>query len=795
MIVTNKEIDPIYQISDHCMLAKNGDITFAYLVSLPEIYSLGEREFDNIHSDLFKFVNMLSDCILHKQDVFLESTYEGDNIPKASFLQKATFSKFQNRKYLKHYSFLYFTLPKLKSLDRTYMNISIVRDKNIYKVDRQRIDRFSKEVERAVAVLNSTSYFHLEPLAEHELKGVVRSYMNGYNDGKMTDVIFEDFQIGDNYCSIYALNNIGDLPESVNNCVTDIKMSSDRYTFFKSFLQPLGLDLNCNHIVNEFIFVDDHKERKEELTKKYKQFNMFSKFSPENESGAENLKNYLHQIEEDEKIRLCRSHVNVMVWADSKENLKALDNQVISKFKEVDLTPYVSKYIDYMMYFLASMPGNAGNMAREDTFDTDLMMAVNFLILVSNYRSDDSGMVFNDRRFNIPVLVDDFYKPYKTKQITARNVAIIAPTGSGKSVLLNHITRQSIEMDFRMAGIDLGNSLETIFHLYPEKTAHIQYEEGRPLGLNPFLVRKPSDVTADKIQSLADFCFILWKKDELEAGDERVSMYKVLQDFYGSRPGDLSFPNFHAYVKESKDLLERLDIEKRFFDRDHFVHVTSEYATGMFRSLLDDKNQSFFLSDKQVVCFELENIKDNMDVLPLVFMMIRDVIDNVIFKDKLSDKRIFLEETAKLIKYPIMQKIIDYYFQTIRKHNGGVTIVLQSIDQIPENDFGNALLANTQIYHILKHERGFENLKHRLNLSDHNMNQIFSLANNFSGDQVYTEDFILMGNKGNVYRLEIPPEANLAYMSEKVDKEPLYQEYRRVESMEKAINNLLGKEI
>lgn len=795
MILTTKEIYPAYKIEDNCMLGKGGDITFAFRFTLPEIYSLGERDYDNVHSDLFKFVKMLSDCIVHKQDIFLKRNYLCENLPNSTFLQQATYKRFYNREHLQHFSFLFITLPQLKSLSKSYITNSVFKSGKAFQIDRSRILNFAKEVERAVSVLNASRFFHLDPLHDFELREVIFNYLNGFTSDKLTDVIFQpEFQIGDNFYNVYAVNNIHNQPESISNCVTDIRMSSDDYTFFKGFLQPLGLDLECNHIVNQIIFIDDHKELRDQLRKTHKQFHTFSKFSPENETGAEHLANYLKDIDNDEKIRLARAHVNLIVWADSKESLRALDSTIISKFKEVDITPYYSKYIDYVYYYLCSIPGNSGNFPRQETFDTDLLKAINYFITVTNYISDDTGIVLNDRRFNIPILKDDFYKPYETKLITSRNTIVAAPTGGGKSFLLNHILRQSVEQDFLVTLIDLGGSYEKVFHLYPDISAYIQYKEGEPLGINPFLVRSGEELTADKIRTLADFNFILWKKDKKEEDDERVSMYKILQEYYRSKPGNLSFPNFHAFVKETKDLLEKLEIEKRFFDRDEFIHNTSEYAEGMFKFLLEDTKQSYYLQNKQLVGFELENIKDNLDILPIMFMMIRDVTENVIWGNKSLDKRIWFEEAAKLLKYPIMLRIMDYYFQTIRKHNGSVGIVLQTIDQIPNNEIGNAIINNTHIFYILEQDKNVESLKNRLNLSSHDVNQILSIQNNFTGDRKYTEFLLKMGNYSNVYRLEVPREGYYAFLSEGKDKKRIMDEFEKTGSMEKAIMNLIKTE-
>jgi conjugation system TraG family ATPase len=791
MIINTEDIFPIHSLDGNCILGMNGDITFAYSITLPEIYSLDMQDFDNLNSELFRFFKMFSDCVIHKQDVFLRENFDSGQLPSKTYLQKATCRKFDGRSFLAHRSFLYITYTSLPSLKRNYLNSSILKTGQLFNKDRIKLETFIKEVERAVSVLNASTYCKLTPLDESGIHEIVFQYLNGFTSGKLTDIEFNpDFRIGGRYFGIYAINSTDNLPENIPTCYRDVRLSSDDFSFYKGYLQPLGLDLECNHVLNQFVYLDGHSVLKKELEKADLNFRKFAKFSPNNLSNSKRITKYLNEVGDNENIQLCRAHVNLMVWDQTKDALDRLDKEIITAFRESETTPYQATYIDHVYYYLCSLPGSAGLLPRTETFDTDILSAAAFFLPVTGYQSDDRGLVFNDRKFNVPVQVDDFFKPYETKQISARNSFLIASTGKGKSVLLNHILRQSVEQDFMVTLVELGASYEKLFYLYPEVSAYIQYKEGEPLGLNPFLIRDKKELTADKIRSLTDFIFILWKRDKKEEDFERVSLYKIIKEFYHTH-GHLSFSDFYGFVKESKDLMQQLEIDPKFFDKDEFLHVTSEYATGMFKFLLEDSAQQFSLHNKRFVGFELENIRDNLDILPLMFMCILDVTENVIWQNRMADKRIWFEEAAKLMKYPVMLKAMDYYFQTVRKHNGSVGVVLQSIDQVPDNEIGNAIISNTQIYYILEQDHQIDRLKSRLNLSEHDCNQIRSLQSNLSGEIRYTEFFQKLGSRSNVYRLEIPEEALLAYLSETKDKQPIMDEYYRTGSMEKAITNLI----
>lgn len=394
-----------------------------------------------------------------------------------------------------------------------------------------------------------------------------------------------------------------------------------------------------------------------------------------------------------------RSHINVLAWSDNESELSYMDSKLISSFQELDITPYYPTKNDHLYYFLSSIPTNAGCLPRQETFDFDLKKSVCFDITETNYISDPNGVILNDRINNLPVLKDDWDEPYQSKLISSRNALLISETGGGKTFLLNHLLRQYIENGDNVVLIDLGGALEILSLFYPEKIAYIQYEEGKSLGLNPFLIGSKDELTTNKIITVSDFVAILWKKGESLTDKEKVSLNKIVSRYYRNTENNYDFPSFYNYVKNTKDLLNSLDIPDSpdFFDLKSFVHVCSEFTEGIFEYLFKDNNQVQNIYGKQAVVFQLDSIKDKPSILPVFLMAIRDVVENTLFRKK-GRKRIWFEEAAEHLKNEPMLKSIDYYFQTIRKYNGQIGLVLQTIDNIPDNNLGNAIVNN---FHIL----------------------------------------------------------------------------------------------
>lgn len=793
MVFNINEVYNINKILDNSLMTRGGDISYCYELDLPEIYSLSPKDFDEVHSELERFMKNLPVSVLHKQDIYLKKDFTGTNLNDNTYLQQITKKKFLGRKYLDHQSYMYITQPNIKSLKSSFLTKSFINKGGVINQDAYKVMQFKKGLEHSIALLGNSNYISIKPMEEYQLQELVYYYYTGFNNGNLTDIIFRpEFMIGGNYYRMYAISRIENQPEIIRNCMKNSKMSTDKFEFYQSYFYSMGLDLDCNHIVNQVIYLDDHMDLKKEIKKAHRGLKRWQKFN-ENEQGYKDINEFLDGLNSDDRRRLCRAHINILAWSDDEREIKEIDSLISSKLRNQDIIPYCPSHVDHAYYFLSSVPGNAASMPREETFITEVNQSINYIILESNYKSDNQGIVLNERLNNLPIVVDDWDYPYEKKIITARNELIITETGGGKSFLLKHKIRQYIEEGYYNVVIDLGGGFEPISKLYPE-VAFIRFEQGKPLGVNPFLIRDKAELTSEKIRTLSEFVFILWKKD-LEANEEeRVSMNKLIQAYYDTHSDKYHFPSFYKFIKDDEIILRRLGIEEEFFPREKFLHVCSEFTEGIYSFLFEDNKQSYYLKDKKNIVFELESIRGNTELIPIILMMIRDTVDNVVWKNTTGKKRVTIEEAAEIMQMPVMLRTISYWNQTIRKHSGCTSLILQHISNIPENEMGKQIIENAQVYYIFEQKKGTDEIKRRLGLSEHTINQLMSVQSNFTSGERYTEFLRVLGRKANVYRLVVAPQAKYVYDSEKKDVAKVLKEYEKTGSMEKAIENLYIKE-
>ena len=70
---------PLLAVEEGCILSKNADITVAFRVELPELYTVTSAEYAAIHSSWVKAIKVLPTySVVHKQDWFVKEGYRPD---------------------------------------------------------------------------------------------------------------------------------------------------------------------------------------------------------------------------------------------------------------------------------------------------------------------------------------------------------------------------------------------------------------------------------------------------------------------------------------------------------------------------------------------------------------------------------------------------------------------------------------------------------------------------------------------------------------------------------------------
>ncbi len=783
---------PILSIEEHIVFANNGNVELCYKGDLPEIYSLSEKDFEDIHGSWFQaFKSLPTSTVIHKQDIYQKADYTSEALPNSTFLEKATHRYFKGRNYLKHSCYLFFILPFNKALNASkFTNPFRKVEKGIHKKMDHNVQEFITSVNDAISFINNSRKVKFTPLNENQIIDITDAYFNGFNEGFDTDIQLKksNIEIGENHFDVLAVNSELCFGDVVQSSKTNDKFTSDDFVFHQGFIDGLGLNLNENHIINQIIYLDDKHKWRKLLDKKIEELNKSSNFGTQNKVILKKIEYIVAKINEDDSARIIRGHLNIVFWCREARQLSNIASKIKTEFKELDIVPYYPKGEERKHYFLNSYFCFSSNFSNEDLYVTDLKHALCLYINNSNYKSDDVGIIFNDRQHNIPVLKDVWDE--QKKRIKARNFAIFAPTGEGKSFLANNILRQYFENNVRLVIIDLGGSYSKFAKLYPDDHIILRYEQGKNLGINPFYISSIEDLTPERLEDLSVFLLELLASGKEATKAEEVAIKKVLRYYYNAINDNYSLASLYQFVDDKKNtLIQELKIQEEYFSIYNFLHILSEYVDdGLYSFLFNvGEDQTYKIEDKRLIVFELDEVKDNKEILSVMLKLIKSAIQRTIWRNRSERGIILFDEFAKQLKFKNVLESVEFYYQAIRKQNGAIGIILQSINQLPDNSTSASILENTQVVYSLRNEKGYAELQKRLNLSSHDLNQLKSIRNNLTGARKYTEMFIKIGKESNIFRLEVPKEVYAAYLTDGKESEVIMQLYKEHQDMEKAI--------
>ena len=676
---------PLLRVENHCIISKFADITAAYRVTLPELFTLTGEEYEALHGAWLKALKVLPDyTVVHKQDFFIEERYEApEDGSERSFLARSYERHFNERPYLRHSCYLFVTKTTPERMRQTSASSVLCRGFIVPREmrDTDAVTRFLEAAEQMERILNDSGLVRVERLSEAEIvgtaddAGLLARYF-ALSDERQA-VVNEDIRldpgvmrIGDKYLSMHTLSDLDALPQSVATDFRYERLSTDRSDCRLSFAAPVGLLLSCNHVYNQVIFLDDHDETLKRLEATARNMNSLAAYSRSNAINREWIEMYLNEAHS-QGLRSVRCHCNVMAWAESEAELKRIRNDVGSQLALMGCTPHHNT-VDVPVLFWAAIPGNEADFPAEESFYTFLDQALCLFNEETNYRSSLSpfGIKMSDRLSGIPIHLDISDLPMKRGTITNRNKFILGPSGSGKSYLTNHLVRQYWEQGSHILLVDTGNSYQGLCSLIHAKTkgrdgVYFTYTEEVPIAFNPFYV-EDGVYDVEKRESLKTLLLTLWKRESEEpTRSEEVALSNAVNLYLSKLKADCSvvpsFDTFYEFVEtDYRRLLEQKRVREKDFDLENFLNVLEPYYKGGEYDYLLNSDRQLDLLDKRFIVFELDNISSNRTLLPVVTLIIMETFISKMRRLKGIRKMILIEECWKALTSANMSAYIKY---------------------------------------------------------------------------------------------------------------------------------------
>lgn len=767
---------------------------------------------------------------LHKQDVFVRKAFKEENGGNHEFLSESYFRYFNGRPFTDSVCYLTITQEnkksRLMSFDNKKWRDFLVK---IRKVHDQLRDAGVKS--RFLGKTEACEY-------------VDRFFSMNFRDKvvSMTNFKVDDETIGmgDRSCKVYSLVDVdyANLPSVIrpyaNIEVNNTSMPVDLVSIVDSV--P-GAD--CV-VFNQMVFVPNQKRELALLDKKKNRH--ASMPNPSNLMAVEDIKRVQEVIARESK-QLVYTHYNLVVAVSGDTDIQKCTNHLENSFSRMGI--HISKRAyNQLELFVNSFPGNCYGMnADYDRFLTlgDAATCLMYKERIVHNEDTPLKIYYTDRQ-GVPVAIDITGKEGKEKLTDNSNFFCLGPSGSGKSFHMNSVVRQLWEQNTDIVMVDTGNSYEGLCEYVGGK--YIAYTEDKPITMNPFNISK-RELNIEKIDFLKNLILLIWKGSETQIPELEFRVVEQLvteyYDFYfnGVQPypssqketlrknlstmekrrgteltqihdkveklikgleerrmalsvKTLSFDSFYEFACER---LDQICIENNIttIDCDNFAYMLQNFYRGGKYDKILNENVDSTLFDETFIVFEVDAIKENKQLFPIVTLIIMDVFLQKM-RLKKNRKCLVIEEAWKAIASPLMAEYIKYLYKTARKFWASVGVVTQEIQDIIGSEIvKEAIINNSDVVMLLdqsKFKERFDTIKAILGLTDVDCKKIFTInrLENKEGRSFFREVFIRRGTTSGVYGVEEPHECYMTYTTERAEKEALKLYKRELQcSHQKAI--------
>ena len=798
------------------ILSRQGDFTIGYRVTKPEIFTLSAAEYAGLHQSLMKAMRVLpAPCILHWQDWFLSERFEADFCEEKTFLAGSSERFFNERPWFAHESYVFLTKRPKDRQESTTAVSSLLRRRLMPSeaVDGEVVQAFLDGVSQFARILGDSGLLTLERMTGDELwsgpgrAGLIERYCSLSRAGRpvLRDLELRGgraggMRVGDRHCVLHTLADVDDLPGLCGPRIDYSAYSTDRTRYSVGFASALGPLLACDHIYNQYVFIDEAPGVLKKLEAKRLKLQSMAAYSRENAVSEEATAEFLNEALEEQRLPV-RAHFNVLAWTDVPAELPEIRNRVGSAMAQLEASPKVETAGAAAIWW-AGLPGNEGDFPMNETFRTFAEQAACFFCAETNYRSSRSpfGIRLGDRLTGRPVHVDIDDEPQATGLIQNYNALCLSGSGGGKSFFMNHLVRSYYEQGCHVLIVDVGHSYEIQCALHGGY--YFTYREDRPLCFNPFHIGTGDVLDTEKRESIKTLLLSLWKKsEEGHNRSEYVALSNALQGYFDALQRDRAmlpcFDSFYEYLKgEFAGVLAADGVKEKDFDLPNFLYVLRPFYKGGEFDYLLNARENLDLLNEQFIVFELDNIKGHPILFPVVTLIIMELFVGKMRKLKGVRKMVVIEEAWKAIAAQGMAEYIKYLFKTARKFFAKAVVVTQEVEDIVSSEIIRQAIVNNSDIKILldqsKFQNKFDDIQALLGITEKQKAEILSINKGHEPGRMYKDLWIGLGaTHSRVYRLEVSPEEYWTYTSDQREKVKVAEYIERYGGVKEGIKRLV----
>lgn len=637
---------------------------------------------------------------IHKQDIFIRKKFSEESDENREFLSTSYFRYFNGRPYTDNECYLTITQEVKKS--------------RLFSFDGKKWRDFLVKIRKVHDQLRDAGV-QVRFLNRQEVNEYVdRYFAMNFRDKvvSMTNFKVDDecISMGDKRCKVYSLVDVDNVSlPSVIRPYTNVEVNNSSMPM--DLVSVVSGIPNTEAVVyNQMIFIPNQKRELALLDKKKNRH--ASMPNPGNQMAVEDIKRVQEVVARESK-QLVYTHYNLVVAMSADTDIHKWTNHLENQFSRMGI--HISKRAyNQLELFVNSFPGNCYGMNPDyDRFLTlgDAAACLMYKERILHSEKTPLKIYYTDRQ-GVPVAIDITGKEGAEKLTDNSNFFCLGPSGSGKSFHMNSVVRQLHEQGTDVVMVDTGNSYEGLCEYLGGK--YISYTEECPITMNPFRINR-QELNVEKTGFLKNLVLLIWKGSQgtVTKTEDRL-IEQVITEYY-----DTYFNGFDGFTPpQREDLRKSLLIDERNkngnraenetelnarietvideierrrkelkveslsfntfyeFSVQRIPDICNENSiTGIdistYRYMMKDfyrggnhdktlnENMDSSLFDETFIVFEIDSIKDDPLLFPLVTLIIMDVFLQKM-RIKKNRKVLVIEEAWKAIASPLMAEYIKF---------------------------------------------------------------------------------------------------------------------------------------
>jgi len=637
---------------------------------------------------------------IHKQDIFIRKKFTEESDENREFLSTSYFRYFNGRPYTDSECYLTITQEVKKS--------------RLFSFDGKKWRDFLVKIRKVHDQLRDAGV-QVRFLNRQEVNEYVdRYFAMNFRDKVVSMTNFkvndECISMGDKRCKVYSLVDVDNVSlPSVIRPYTNVEVNNSSMPM--DLVSVVSGIPNTEAVVyNQMIFIPNQKRELALLDKKKNRH--ASMPNPGNQMAVEDIKRVQEVVARESK-QLVYTHYNLVVAMSADTDLHKCTNHLENQFSRMGI--HISKRAyNQLELFVNSFPGNCYGMNPDyDRFLTlgDAAACLMYKERILHSEKTPLKIYYTDRQ-GVPVAIDITGKEGAEKLTDNSNFFCLGPSGSGKSFHMNSVVRQLHEQGTDVVMVDTGNSYEGLCEYLGGK--YISYTEECPITMNPFRINR-QELNVEKTGFLKNLVLLIWKGSQgtVTKTEDRL-IEQVITEYY-----DTYFNGFDGFTPpQREDLRKSLLIDERNksgnraenetelnarietvideierrrkelkveslsfntfyeFSVQRIPDICNENSiTGIdistYRYMMKDfyrggnhdktlnENMDSSLFDETFIVFEIDSIKDDPLLFPLVTLIIMDVFLQKM-RIKKNRKVLVIEEAWKAIASPLMAEYIKF---------------------------------------------------------------------------------------------------------------------------------------